>query len=499
MADLTIQSRGIAWAGVVNLAGGATGSLIGLLLAAVIGRHLGTEGAGTYFLVVAVFMIVSNVTELGADTGLVRYVSAARARGRLADVPALVRMAVAPVLITGVVLVAVVAGATSTYPDLFAPLPGGLIVIAAGVAVLSALLAVTLAISRGLGDVVSYPLLQNITLPVMRLLGVGVAVLAGWGVIGVLGSWLAPVAVVLALAVAAVARLTTRHAGSLRVAPVRPSDRRRLSAEFWGFSATRGVAAAVEILLEWMDVILVGALASPAQAGIYAVVTRCARAGEVIQQAARVAVGPQISAALARGATHEAREIYGLVTATMIWLAWPFFLVLAIFGDTVLSLFGPGFSDGATSLAVLSLAMALATAAGTVQTILLMGGRSSWQLADKSLALTLNIALDLVLIPLWGIDGAALAWAITIVIDTVVVVWQVQGLMGVSPAGRHLWSAAALAIGVAGTLTVGSRIAFGSSLSVMLGTIATVAVVYLVVSWPLRHRLGLVALAEHRS
>lgn len=499
MADPSTRSRGIAWAGVVNLAGGATGSLIGLLLAAIIGRHLGTEGAGTYFLVVAVFMIVSNVTELGADTGLVRYVSAARARGRLTDVPALVQMALVPVLLAGLVVVVLTAGVVSSCPDLFAPLPGGLVVLAAGVAVLSSLLAVALAISRGLGDVVAYPLLQNVALPVMRLIGVGVAVLAGWGVIGVLGSWLAPVAVVLALAVAVAARLTARHAGGLRAAPTRPSDRRRLSSEFWGFSATRGVAAAVEILLEWMDVILVGALASPAQAGIYAVVTRCARAGEVIQQAARVAVGPQISAALARGATREAREIYGLVTAAMIWLAWPFFLVLAIFGETVLSLFGPGFAVGATSLAVLSLAMGVATAAGTVQTILLMGGRSSWQLADKSLALVLNIALDLALIPLWGIEGAAVAWAVTIVIDTLVVVWQVQRLMGVSPAGRHLWSAAALALGLVGTLTAAARIVLGPSLGAMLGTIIIVAGVYLAVSWPLRHRLGLVALVEHRS
>ena len=141
----------------------------------------------------------------------------------------------------------------------------------------------------------------------------------------------------------------------------------------------------------------------------------------------------------------------------------------------------------------------MATAAGTVQTILLMGGRSSWQLADKSLALVLNIALDLALIPLWGIEGAAVAWAVTIVIDTLVVVWQVQRLMGVSPAGRHLWSAAALALGLVGTLTAAARIVLGPSLGAMLGTIVIVAGVYLAVSWPLRHRLGLVALVEHRS
>ena len=499
MAETRVESRGIAWAGAVNLVGGAVGSVIGLLLAAIVGHHLGTVGAGTYFLVVAVFMIVSSVAELGADTGLVRYVSAARARGRESDVPRLARVALGPVLVAGALVVGLTAGTVSTYPGLFDSLPASFVVLAAVTAVLSSLLAVVLAIVRGLGGVLAYPLLQSIGLPVLRLIGVGLAVLAGSGVVGILGAWLAPVAIVLAAATAVAVRLMVHHAGGLAPAPARAADHRRLSAEFWAFSATRGVSAAVEILLEWMDVLLVGALTSPEEAGIYAVVTRCARSGEVIQSAARVAVGPQISAALARGDVQTAREIYGLVTAAMIWLAWPFFLLLAIFGDAVLALFGPGFDDGAVSLAVLCLAMGLATAAGTVQTILLMGGRSSWQLADKSLALVLNIGLDLVLIPLWGIEGAAVAWAITIIADTVVVVWQVQRLMGVRPRGDHLLVAAGLSVVVVGVLGAAARAALGSSLPVLGGAVVVIGAIYLMISWTLRRPLGLEALVKHRG
>lgn len=492
-------SRGIAWAGAVNLVGGAAGSVVGLLLAAIVGRELGTEGAGTYFLVVAVFMIVSNVAELGADTGLVRYVSAARATGRLVDVPHLVRTAVRAVLLGGVLVVVVSAAIIRAHPDLFSGLSSRFVVIAAALAVMSSLIAVMLSVSRGFGDVLTYPLLQNIALPMLRLIGVFVVVSAGGGVGAVLTAWMAPVPVVLVLATIVAVAMMVRHSGSARPRPARPAELRRVSGEFWAFSATRGVTAAVEILLEWVDVIIVGAITSAEQAGIYAVVTRCARAGEVIQQAARIAVGPQISAALAKGAIEEAREIYGLVTSAMIWLAWPFFVILAVFGDAVLSLFGPGFDAGAVSLATLALAMGLATAAGTVQTILLMGGRSTWQLADKSAALVLNVALNLVLVPMWGIEGAAVAWAVTIIVDTVVVVYQVQHLMGLRPQGRSLWVAAGLSIGLVGSLSVLSRLALGSSVTVLLGTIVVVAAVYLAVSFPLRHRLGLVALLAHRS
>ncbi|MRJ76359.1 oligosaccharide flippase family protein [Aeromicrobium sp. SMF47] len=492
-------TRGIAWAGAVNLVGGAAGSVVGLLLAAVVGRELGTEGAGTYFLVVAVFMIVSNVAELGADTGLVRFVSAARATGRSADVPHLVRTALRPVVLGGVLVVAVAAATVRTYPGAFDGLSSRFVVGAAALAVLSSLIAVMLSVSRGLGDVLTYPLLQNIALPFLRLGAVFAVVSAGGGVAAVLTAWMAPVPVVLVLATLVAVMMLRRHAGTVRGRPARPAELRRASGEFWTFSATRGVTAAVEILLEWVDVLIVGALTSAEEAGVYAVVTRCARAGEVIQQAARIAVGPQISAALARGAVHEAREIYGLVTSAMIWLAWPFFVVLAVFGDAVLSLFGPGFDAGWPALATLAVAMGLATAAGTVQTILLMGGRSTWQLADKSGALALNVALNLVLVPMWGIEGAAVAWAVTILVDTAVVVYQVQHLMDLRPQGRPLLVAAALSLALTGSLCLAARLVLGSSVPVMLGTVVVVAAVYLGISFPLRHRLGLVDLVAHRS
>lgn len=493
MADA--PSRGIAWAGAVNLVGGATGSVIGLALAALVGRSLGAEGAGTYFLVVAVFMIVSNIAELGADTGLVRFVSAARATGRLHDVPHLVRIAIRPVLLGGVVVVVLASIWAWARPGQLAELSPTFVIVAAVLAVGSSMTAVMLSIARGFGDVLTYPLLQNIALPLLRMIAVGAVVLAGGGSLSVLTAWLAPVPVVLALATAVALVTMRRRSGRLRAA----SGDRRVAREFWTFSATRGVSAAVEILLEWFDVIVVGLLTSAREAGIYAVVTRCARAGEVVQQAARIAVGPQISAALARGAVLEAREIYGLVTAAMIWLAWPFFIVLAVFGDAILSIFGPGFEDGARSLAILSLAMGLATAAGTVQTILLMGGRSAWQLADKSAALVLNVALNLLLVPVWRIEGAAVAWALTIVADTVLVVYQVQQLMGVRPVGRQLWVAATLAVGAVGVPVLGSRLLFGSSLVVLFATVVVVAVAYLAVSWPLRDRLGLTQLVAHRA
>ena len=491
------RTPGLGAAAVVNLTAGAAGALLNLVIAAVVARHLGVAAAGTYFLVVAAFMITANVFELGADTGLVRFVSATRAVDRLEDVPVLLRTAIRPVLIGCVLCVVATAVVLSVVGEIDGLSPW-LLLAASAVAGALSMTALFLGATRGLGDTFAYPVLLNLVLPVGRLAAIGVAVLAGWGVSGVLVSWLAPIPLVLVLAAAITWRLVRRVTPSRRPEP-KPGHRRELGVSFWRFSAARGVSAAVEILLEWVDVLLVGALASPADAAIYGVVTRCLRASEVVQQAARIVAGPQISAALARGDREHVREVYGLITAAMIWLTWPFFIVLAVFGDQVLRIFGPGFSDGATPMAVLAGAMALATAAGAVQTILLMGGRSTWQLADKTGALCLNVVLDLLFIPWWGITGAAIAWAITIVVDTAIVLWQVQGLMGLRPSGGHLRLAIIQSLLVVAAPMVAARMLFGSSATVLAATVSVLAVVYVAIGWRTRRALGMTRLLAIRS
>jgi len=491
------RTPGLGAAAVVNLTAGAAGALLNLVIAAVVARHLGVAAAGTYFLVVAAFMITANVFELGADTGLVRFVSAARAVGRLEDVPALLRTAIRPVLIGCILCVVTTAVVVSAVGEIDGLSPW-LLLTASSVAGALSMTALFLGTTRGLGDTYAYPVLLNLVLPIGRLAAIGLAVFAGWGVSGVLISWLAPIPLVLVLAAAITCRLVRRATPPRRPEP-EPGRTRELGVSFWRFSAARGVSAAVEILLEWIDVLLVGALASPAEAAVYGVVTRCLRASEVVQQAARIVAGPQISGALARGDRDHVREVYGLITAAMIWLTWPFFIVLAVFGDQVLRIFGPGFSQGATPMAVLAGAMALATAAGAVQTILLMGGRSTWQLADKTGALCLNVVLDLLLIPWWGITGAAIAWAVTIVVDTAIVLWQVQGLMGLRPSGGHLRLAIVQSLLIVAVPMLAARELFGSSATVLATTVSVLAIVYVSIGWKTRHALGMTRLLAIRS
>ena len=225
----------------VNLAAGAVGALANLLIAALVGRHLGVVGAGYYFLVVAVFMIAANTIELGADTGLVRFVSAAHARGRPEEITVLLRSAVRPVLVAAGLLVAVTA-IVVLATDPLVSVPPWLLIVTSAVAGCLAMVAVLLGVPRGYGDTLVYPALQNLLLPLGRLAAIGVAVAAGWGLSGVLAAWLVPVPLVLVVAAAVTVRLVRASPSS---ATIDSNGRRELGATFWKFSTARGFAACV--------------------------------------------------------------------------------------------------------------------------------------------------------------------------------------------------------------------------------------------------------------
>jgi O-antigen/teichoic acid export membrane protein len=91
---------------------------------------------------------------------------------------------------------------------------------------------------------------------------------------------------------------------------------------------------------------------------------------------------------------------------------WPSLLTacgLALLGPFVLSLFGAGFKAGYPTLLVVLTGLVLRAASGPVEYLLNMTGHHRDTLRVYACAAVANIALNLVLIPAFGIIGAAIA------------------------------------------------------------------------------------------
>ena len=493
----------LARSGALSLAGSAFAALAALALTALVSNSYGPDGTGVFFQAVAVFTVVTQVLKLGTNSALIRFVTAKRALTSGpggTDAWRVTLLAVLPVLVVSGLAALAVALAATPLANLLAPAAhaaelAGLLVALAPFIVVGSVLGVLQTVARLVRGVGTFTVLQSIALPASRLGVVFAVVLLGTGTAGaetaffgwlaVLAPWLLVTAVVVAAPL-----LADRRAAH-------PAAGRTTPREFWAFSAPRAVGASLETALDWSDVLVVAALTSPRDAGVYAVVTRAVRAGQVIDRAMRIAVSPRISHLLAVNDRAGATTLHTSVTRGLILLSWPFYLTLVFLGPAVLSLFGPGFTSGQLALAILAAAMMISSGSGMLQSVLLQGGRSPWQMYNKAAVLAVNIGLSVLLVPVIGISGAAISWLTCIVLDTALASWQVHRLMGVRLEPRALLPSAVLPLAFFGVGCLAIRLVAGESLVGLLVGVPVITALYLLGIRLLRTRLG-VSLALFR-
>ncbi len=524
----------VARGSLVNLIAMITGAVLTFGLTVLVSRWLHPAGAGALFELIALFTIASNTFELGADTGLLRWISHKRALGDAAQVRRVATIALVPV---GMVGAAAAAAIWVTAPELahafLHSLPPGEGVVdirlVAPLVPLGALSACLIDAARGFGRMWPYLAIEGLGKPTARIALVLCALLAGLGLSGAIIAWGIPVVVGLAasaLIFTAILRaevpLRTAPRASLRrrgaqshaflgvprlAAPRRAAGRHRrppgqaegqrqhLGAEFWRFTAPRAFQGTFQVIILWLDILLVGAMVSTYAAGIYAAVSKLAMVGTFVLEGNRLAIGPQLSALLARREHDRAAALFQTATRWLMLASWPLYLALAIFPTVVLGIFGSRYTTGAAALAVLSLAMLVNLGTGNVTVVLLMGGKSSWSAINAGAAFIVNISLNLVLLPRIGILGAAIAWGASIVVDNVTAMIELRWVLGLAPFGQGYGLVAAMTVGCFGVTGVAARAILGETLPALVVALAVGLVAFAVALYAARAPLQLAAMA----
>ena len=143
--------------------------------------------------------------------------------------------------------------------------------------------------------------------------------------------------------------------------------------------------------------------------------------------------------------------------------------------------------------------MLVATGIGPVDMVLLMGGRSFWNLFNVIVALALNIGISLVLIPRIGITGAAIAWAGSILINNIAPLPEVRAFLKVHPFGRGFPAVAASALLCFGVIGAAVRLTAGPTLPAFIAYMVVASVVYAALPVVFRERMELPLLSGDRQ
>jgi O-antigen/teichoic acid export membrane protein len=205
------------------------------------------------------------------------------------------------------------------------------------------------------------------------------------------------------------------------------------------FGALRAPATLFSQLLFFTDFYVFSTLASARDVGIYGASIRAAQSLLLFLTSLSLMFSPFVADLHAKGERDKLDGLYKSVTRWTLAATIPLLLVLAILPGPVLKMFGGDFDEGQTALRILILGMVVPVSVGTVGFILIMVGRTGWDLLVYMAAFAIDVGLALWLAQpdALGIEGAAIAQAVTLTFSAVARLLLVRRFVRIWPFDRY--------------------------------------------------------------
>lgn len=432
---------GLARGGSLNLVGAVCNQVALFAITAALARELGRQELGRYALCYAMLSMLGLLSLCGFRSALTRFIAMSLADDDAARLRGTVRLGMGLSIVSSVVLGAALAAAAGPLAAVFHD-PG----LATGIRLTALTLPAAtfsdaaLAATQGWRTQRPFTLIGRVYEPVARLVLTIVALLLGMGLTGVfwalvVGAWTA--------AALAARSLWVRLRATSRA---RPTFATRA---IFSFSMVSWASTLASTGLIWADTLLLGRLTTTDDVGVYNVATRLVTLAVFVMAPINAAFAPQIAHLHHRGDTAGLARTYTAATTWIVRLSLPAFVVLAVFPSDLLRLFGKEYAVGAAVTAILAFGQLVNAATGPCGTVLNMSGRVALNMVNNSVVLVANVALNLWLIPRYGIVGAAIAWSVSLGAVNLARVIQVRTIVGITPLDAGVAKAGLAAVAAA--------------------------------------------------
>jgi O-antigen/teichoic acid export membrane protein len=441
-----VRAKTIATGAGVTLFGKATGALLKFGTQVSLTRLLGAGAYGVYAEGLAIFQVAELLAGLGLGLGTVRWIAVHIKAGDERRLKGVLQQAVGLPLVAGGVVGAVLFLASGKLAEIFGdPSLAPILRLFAIAVPLSASMTTTAFATTGFQVTKYLSGIWELLLPAANLAFVLVLCGAGLGVMGAAVAWIAAVIVALAAAVAAAVKLFPRLFSPRLPAIYEPGGLLRLS-------MLLGLGDLAWLAMLWTDVLVLGFFQPASEVGPYRAASQVALLLVLFLASINSIATPLIADSYHREGVRGIRETVRTAARWSITLTLPVFLVVTIGHHDVMRIFGEEFTLASLPLAILAAGHMVNAAAAGAWNVLAMSGRASVKLSVDVGCALLNLALNVWLVPAWGIVGAAVATATSITCLSLGYMLSTYAIFGIDPYGRHVLKpgAAALAAAVAG-------------------------------------------------
>jgi O-antigen/teichoic acid export membrane protein len=198
-----------------------------------------------------------------------------------------------------------------------------------------------------------------------------------------------------------------------------------------------------------IDTLVLGYLESAQSIGLYSSALRLSLLIPTILNAANFLYLPVASKLYSQNKTEAYIKIYSLMTKWTFILTMPFFLHMFFAHHIVLhSCFGPAYTAASLPLQILSLGFFIHVLFGMNIMTCISIGKPRILLYSQIIALSANLVLDILLIPSFGITGAAIASCISLILNNVLITIFVYRYSKIHPFSKSYLRIILFAIGI---------------------------------------------------
>lgn len=207
----------------------------------------------------------------------------------------------------------------------------------------------------------------------------------------------------------------------------------KLDKELLLFSYPLMFVAILGTLMHWMDIIMLGYFTDTTTVGLYHPATRSAGLLRTVLVAFMGIFAPMMAKLHRDSDITEMGKLYKLIVRWIISLSIPIAIIMVMFSKKIMLLFGGSYLVASNALALLTIAAFVQTIFGGGGHTLTMTGFTKINMVNSITTVLINVALNIIWIPMYGIMGAAYATLVSMTVLGGLRLLEVQHFVKINP------------------------------------------------------------------
>ena len=192
------------------------------------------------------------------------------------------------------------------------------------------------------------------------------------------------------------------------------------------------------MILIWVDRLYVGHFRSAAEAGMYHAASQFSISLGVILSGFGAMMSPMTADLFNQGKIKRLEEMFRVSTKWCLYLCLPMFLVMCFAPAQIMTVaFGKPYVMGSAVLPILALGQLFNAGTGTTGPVLVMTGYQKTISGLTAGIMLLNVILGSILVPRWGMMGAAVGTAFSVAALSIISILLIKRVLGIWPYDRR--------------------------------------------------------------